>query len=106
MSVLVSNKKFVGKASISPEIYDIDEILVYGYLPEEPGYYYRKLAWESNELTYRTQQDSYTVYENGAWTDERYRTIVFGPNMMLSDEDYAWLTSWADYVGEDVLYTA
>lgn len=105
MSQDVSNKRFRAKASISPAVYDIDGIIVYSYLPEEPGQYYRKIKWESNELSYVTSLDSYTVYTSGAWVDENYRDLVFGASQVLSDSDYAWLLTWADEVTEDTVYT-
>ena len=105
MSQDVSNKRFRAKASISPAVYDIDEIQVYSYLPEEPGQYYRKIKWESNELQYITQLDGYTVYTSGAWVDESYRDLVFGASQVLDDSDYAWLLTWADEVTEDTVYT-
>ena len=105
MSQDVSNKRFRAKASISPAVYDIDGIVVYSYLPEEPGQYYRKIKWESNELQYITQLDGYTVYTSGAWVDESYRDLVFGASQVLDDSDYAWLLTWADEVTEDTVYT-
>ena len=105
MSQDVSNKRFRAKASISPAVYDIDGIVVYSYLPEEPGQYYRKIKWESNELQYITQLDGYTVYASGAWVNESYRDLVFGASQVLDDSDYAWLLTWADEVTEDTVYT-
>ena len=105
MSQDVSNKRFRAKASISPAVYDIDEIQVYSYLPEEPGQAYRKIKWENNELSYVTSLDSYTVYTSGAWVDERYRELTFGASQVLDDSDYAWLLTWADEVTEDTVYT-
>ena len=105
MSQDVSNKRFRAKASISPAVYDIDGIIVYSYLPEEPGQYYRKIKWESNELSYVTSLDSYTVYASGAWVNESYRDLVFGASQVLDDADYAWLLTWADEVTEDTVYT-
>lgn len=105
MSQDVSNKRFRAKASISPAVYDIDEIQVYSYLPEEPGQAYRKIKWENNELSYVTSLDSYTVYTSGAWVDERYRELTFGASQVLTDADYAWLLTWADEVTEDTVYT-
>ncbi len=105
MSQDVSNKRFKAKASISPAVYDIDGIIVYSYLPEEPGQYYRKIKWENNELSYVTSLDSYTVYTSGAWVDENYRDLVFGASQVLSDSDYAWLLTWADEVIDDQTYT-
>ena len=105
MSQDVSNKRFRAKASISPAVYDIDGIIVYSYLPEEPGQYYRKIKWENNELSYVTSLDSYVVYTSGAWVDENYRELFFGLSQVLSDSDYAWLLTWADEVTEDTIYT-
>lgn len=105
MSRDVSNKRFRAKASISPAVYDIDGIIVYSYLPEEPGQYYRKIKWENNELSYVTSLDSYAVYTSGAWADENYRDLVFGASQVLSDSDYAWLLTWADEVADDQTYT-
>lgn len=105
MSQDVSNKRFRAKASISPAVYDIDGIIVYSYLPEEPGHYYRKIKWENNELSYVTSLDSYVVYTSGAWVDENYRELFFGLSQVLSDSDYAWLLTWADEVTEDTIYT-
>ena len=105
MSQDVSNKRFRAKASISPAVYDIDGIVIYSYLPEEPGQYYRKIKWESNELSYVTSLDSYTVYTSGAWVNESYRDLVFGASQVLDDSDYAWLLTWADEVTEDTTYT-
>ena len=105
MSQDVSNKRFRAKASISPAVYDIDGVVVYSYLPEEPGQYYRKIKWENNELQYITQLDGYTVYASGAWVNESYRDLVFGASQVLDDADYAWLLTWADEVTEDTVYT-
>ena len=105
MSQDVSNKRFRAKANISPAVYDIDGIIVYSYLPEEPGQYYRKIKWESNELQYITQLDGYTVYASCAWVNESYRDLVFGASQVLDDSDYAWLLTWADEVTEDTVYT-
>lgn len=105
MSQDVSNKRFRAKASISPAVYDIDDITVYSYLPEEPGQHYRKLNYNGTELQYITQLDTYDVYAAGAWADERYRDLVFGASQVLSDSDYAWLLTWADEVTDDQIYT-
>lgn len=105
MSQDVSNKKFKGKASISPAVFDIDGVIFYSYLPEEPGQYYRKINWDGSELQYITQLDGYTAYTSGAWTDEAYRIITFGASQTLTDTEYAWLLTWADEVIEDQTYT-
>ena len=105
MSQDVSNKRFRANASISPAVYDIDGIIVYSYLPEEPGQYYRKIKWEDNELSYVTSLDGYTVYTSGAWVNESYRDLVFGVSQILDDADYAWLLTWADEVADDQTYT-
>ena len=105
MSQDVSNKRFRAKVSISPAVYDIDGIIVYSYLPEEPGQYYRKINYNGTKLQYITQLDTYDVYASGSWVDERYRDIVFGASQVLSDSDYAWLLTWADEVVDDQIYT-
>ena len=107
MSQDVSNKRFRAKASISPAVYDIDDVIVYSYLPEEPGQYYRKINWNGTDLQYITQLDTYDVYatDGAGWVDERYRDLVFGASQVLSDSDYAWLLTWADEVADDQTYT-
>ena len=99
----VAGMSIKGKATITPAAYDIDDIKFYS-LTNIPNAFYRKMIWNGNEqiLYYITDAgDGYsvTVYENGAWVDERCRNVRFANDCRnLTTEEAAWLATIFDPV--------